>query len=253
MPDGLLQRIDPTTGRAIIVRRGREYSADVGDVDSKARVPGARVHFDISREAGVDRASNVRLSAGTRTNRRQRRFGDLTGARRPGAKVKTTAARNLGVDVATQAVDVLTAWVAAMTDADRDGALSLYSPDATVHDGDETIQGRRHIAAFLERTMPGSIDPGAVTIVGADQLVRVDWPTEAATAASSGWFAVVRGHIVEHWHGDGPDVEGDEADTGPIIDVVVSGPISARESAVARDRLQRLADGIDRPVRSLRM
>ena len=262
MPDGRLQRIDEAKGEIHVVRRGREYLATPSNVESRARVPGARVHFDIVRRDGVEYAENVRLAVGTRTNKRHRRFGDLTGAHRPGAKVRTTSAELLGVDVSTQPVQVVRAWVEATTAGDADGALSLYAPDALIHTATQTYSGRMRLKAFMDEWGPRNVTSSDVSITGADQLVRTDWPREARFGAKGGddpddqascWFEVDRGHIIEQWHGVEPDTDGpDEGQAGPSIDLVVEGPVHDRELALVRDRLTKLMDSATQPVRSAR-
>ena len=77
MPDGLLQWYDVRRGEGRVVLGGREYTVQAADVEPGARVPGARVHFDVKRHDGVNVAVNVRLRQGTRVSRRQRRFGQI--------------------------------------------------------------------------------------------------------------------------------------------------------------------------------
>ncbi len=77
MPDGLLQWYDVRRGEGRVVLGGREYAVQAADVEPGARVPGARVHFDVKRHDGVNVAVNVRLRQGTRVSRRQRRFGQI--------------------------------------------------------------------------------------------------------------------------------------------------------------------------------
>jgi ribosome-associated translation inhibitor RaiA len=86
MPDGIVQWFDARIGEGRIVRGSREYPLRAEDAEPAARHPGARVHFDIRREEGSERAVNATLRVGTRVSPRQRRFGDLAGARTPDAK-----------------------------------------------------------------------------------------------------------------------------------------------------------------------
>lgn len=258
MPDGRLQRIDHAKNEAHIVRRGREFLASISEVESHARVPGARVHFDIDRDNGIDRAANVRLAVGTRTNRRQRRFGDLAGAKQPGAKVKTGASR-LGVDVSTQPVRVVSTWIKAVASGDTDGALSLYSPDAVVHTESTTYSGRTHFRAFLDQHAPRRFDPDEVWTAGEDQLIRADWPApifgidEQSDEITSCWFQIDHGHIIEQWHGVSPDHEVEEPEPNGVVDVVVDGPVPRRHVKLARERMEKLLQSIDQPVRLVRI
>ncbi|MCZ7525116.1 MAG: hypothetical protein M5U14_01205 [Acidimicrobiia bacterium] len=68
MPNGVVAWFDPKTGDARVVRGGHEFPAREEDIETAARAAGARVHFDIRRESGVERAANVRLRAGTRVS-----------------------------------------------------------------------------------------------------------------------------------------------------------------------------------------
>ena len=260
MPDGRLQRIDAAKETAHIVRRGREFIASLSDVEPRARVPGARVHFDISRRDGQERATRVSLASGTRTNRGQRRFGDLAGSRQPGAKVKTTGASLLGVGVSTQPVQVVQAWVEAGIEGATDAAAALYSPDAVIHTPDETITGRRHILAFLENHSPRHFDLASVAVVGEDQLVRADYPpavnpadNDEISGPSSCWFAVDHGRIVEQWHVTEPDLELAEPVANGEIDIVINGPVAPEQIELAYDRMRHLTSAIDRHVQLARM
>jgi RNA polymerase-binding transcription factor DksA/ribosome-associated translation inhibitor RaiA len=73
MPDGVLQWYDDRRGEGRVVRGGREYPVRAADMEPRARVPGARLHFDVRRHEGVAIAVDVRLREGTRVSRRQRR------------------------------------------------------------------------------------------------------------------------------------------------------------------------------------
>src|SRR5579875_3412137 len=86
MPDGVLKWFDAKTGTAEVIRAGRTFPARASDIETAARRPGARVHFDIRREHGVEYAVDVRLRVGTRVSRHQHRFGTLAGAHRGDAK-----------------------------------------------------------------------------------------------------------------------------------------------------------------------
>jgi hypothetical protein len=77
MPDGVLQWIDPETGRATVVRGGRVYAASSTDVEPAARHAGARVRFDIRRNDDGEEAVDVRLRPGTRASRHHRPDGSV--------------------------------------------------------------------------------------------------------------------------------------------------------------------------------
>jgi len=254
VPDGRLQRIDEAREVAYIVRRGRTYSAPLSEVDGKARVPTARVSFDVVRRGGSETATNVRLRTGTRTSRRQRRFGDLTGARRPGAKTETIAGKTLGVNVTTQPFRVAKAWLGAMAESDFDGATSLYLPRALLHvpataDADsEAIIGRKAIRAALERSPLAGVDPETAEVRGVDRFVRIDCRCHGRDHTT--YLEVDRGNVFEQWIDTEPEVEESHDDRVPI-QVIARGqvPEGAKEAAarkvaqVAGHTRQRLRSG----------
>ncbi|MGI9608316.1 MAG: sigma 54 modulation/S30EA ribosomal C-terminal domain-containing protein [Acidimicrobiales bacterium] len=251
MPDGHTQWIDDRNDLVHIVRHGREFTAAIGEVESRARVPGARVHFDVNRKAGLVRAKNVTLAAGTRTNRRHRRFGDLTGARAPGAKVATTASRNLGVDVTTQPMKVVRTWVETMTTDAIDDALSLYSPDAVINTEDASLRGRAQLHGFLTAYQCRDISIDEVMITGLDQLVRVDWPS-SSTVSGPSWFQIDHGHITEQWDRLDP-TDDDEIDEVTPIEIVSVQPLGASDDAMVRERFARLCGATTVGARSARI
>ncbi len=85
MPDGVVQWFDAGAGEAAVVKAGRVFRADVKELEPSARHPGARVHFDIRRDVGVDRAVHVTLRPGDRVARHHHRVGTVTGSRRSDA------------------------------------------------------------------------------------------------------------------------------------------------------------------------
>lgn len=135
MPDGVVQWVDPTDGAASIVRGGRVYAAAQAELEPVARHPGARVHFDIRREGGVERAVDVTLRRGTRVSHHQRRYGPLVGARRLDTKGSAPFARphpERGRSLAVHPLEVARAWVECLQAGDLDGALALYGAAALV-------------------------------------------------------------------------------------------------------------------------
>ncbi len=248
MPDGHVQRIDQQRGEVYVVRNGRRLVAPLNEVEPAARVPGARVHFDLDRESGTDGAARVRLVSGTRTNKRHRRFGDLTGARRPGAKIKTSSTSRLGVDVTTQPVRVVESWRDAMAARAFSDATSLYAPNAVVHTPGETHVGSKAIRALLEDVV-SSIAAADGEIEGADQLVRM---RIEADESATGWFEVHRGAIIEHWQGLEPD-QLDAADDTPDIAIIRSGDIDASQELRLREDLERVLTRAHGPVERVRV
>ncbi|MEE9416966.1 MAG: sigma 54 modulation/S30EA ribosomal C-terminal domain-containing protein [Acidimicrobiales bacterium] len=255
MPDGQVQWIDPTRNVAHIVRKGREFIAPIAEVESAARVPGVRVHFDISRQDGVDGAVNVRLKSGTRTNKRHRRFGDLTGARQPGAKVKSASANQLGIDVTTQPVRVTEAWVRALNSGDVDDVLSLYAPDAVIHHLSGDIRGRARVRATIDDEAATNFDESNVAVTGVDDLVRIDWPEETcfgsenqSTADATSYLRIDHGHIVEQWDRVEPPSVHIDSETEQALVLVVRGHVSDADMAYVHEHYDRFRARIGRPV-----
>jgi ribosome-associated translation inhibitor RaiA len=68
MPSGVMQWFDERTGEGRIVQRGRVFPTSAADrVDERARRVGGRVRFDIERDGGFERATNVEPEAPARS------------------------------------------------------------------------------------------------------------------------------------------------------------------------------------------
>ncbi len=249
MPDGKVMRIDDDRGLAWIVRRGRTYEASLPEVETAARIPNARVRFKLRRSGGMERAEQITLRSGTRTSKRQRRFGDLTGSHQPGAKVMTTAQRTLGVDVTTQPVRIVEAWVQAMHDQDYDGALSLYEPSAMVHTTDGTASGRRRLRALLDTCGHDAFDPAAVELRGVDRYLRADC---GGADGPTSYFFIDGGRIVEQWINIEPTMP-EVTVNGLSITVTTKGLVSSEEADHARRRLGQASESITQPILFARM
>ncbi len=252
MPDGRVQRIDGDNQLAYVIKRGRTYAADLAEVETRARVPNARVRFDLVRRKGTERATNVRLRSGTRTSRRQRRFGDLTGARRPGAKAGTIASRSYGVDVTTQPFRVASAWIRAVGDQDFDGATALYLSGAALHTPAGSDSGRRHIRGELERLDLHDVDVDGAELSGRDGSVVIDFDDRAGH--HSAVLIIEHGHIVEQWIDVDPPTPESELvdDRPPEIEFVNRGSVPAVAEAYAEERIQAFVERLDRPYHHAR-
>jgi len=236
MPDGRLQWIDEERGAGHVVRNGREYPARLTDIENSARIVGARVHFDIFRDGGVSRATNVVLARGARSKPTHRRVGDQTGARKAGAKINTTAADRLGVDVSTNPKVVVETWLETISDSSTDDSLSLYAPDAVIHTDERTIRGRRHLHAYLTEQQGGSVTP--LLVRGDDLYIRVEWSDERST-----WFEVDHGQIVEQWDDHDPHYD-DLEDVSPILELRLEGRVRASERRRAQERFQNFFESV---------
>ncbi len=229
MPDGRVLRIDETRKVAYIVRKGRTYEAQLSDLEPAARVPSARVRFSLHRHNGIEKAESVKLRSGTRTSRRQRRFGDLTGAKRAGAKTRTALHDAYGVDVTTQPLRVAQAWVEAMSDYDLDSAAMLYVPSAKVFTSDGLVETHKHVRAELESWGWAGVDPLAVEIHGIDEYVH------AELGELSTYFEIQLGQIEAQWVGTEPDINHEMVEESPLH-VVARGivPEPDRDHAIAK-------------------
>ena len=247
MPDGHVQRIDKHKKHVLVVRNGRRFVADIEQVDADARVVGARVHFDVVHRNGVERADRVHLASGTRTNKRQRRFGDLTGAKRPGAKVKSTSSTRLGIDVTSQPLRVARAWVESVQDGRFDDATSLYAPDALLHTASQTQSGRKHIRAAIEDVIAPLVGSGNLDVRGVDQLVVV-----SGDSGVDCWIEVDSGAITEQWCNTEPAFA-HEAEDETQISIIRSGGIDSSQEQRLRDDIQRVAKRVHIPIDQVRV
>ncbi|MDH3682550.1 MAG: sigma 54 modulation/S30EA ribosomal C-terminal domain-containing protein, partial [Acidimicrobiia bacterium] len=244
--------IDPDRGCVYIVRRGRSYEAPISEVESAARVPSARVRFKLRRNGGSDQAEQVRLRTGTRTSKRQRRFGDLTGAHEPGAKVATTATALLGVDVTTQPLRVVQAWLGAVGDANYDGAVALYHPSATVHTLAGPISGRRRLRAVVELSDQVGEVAEEPEVHGIDQYVRAACRFDGNPVTAH--FKIESGQIAEQWLGLEPTApETGEAEPGPEVLVVTKGDVLAGDIDYASSKLDHACRVVGQTILLARM
>lgn len=250
MPDGRVLRIDDEQQCVYIVRRGRTYRAPLSEVETAARVPSARVHFGLRRSHGAETAESVKLRKGSRTNHRHRRFGDLTGAARPGSKIRTTAHDEFGIDVTTQPFRVVEAWLESMEEQNFDLAASLYLPEAVVHTADGPITGHRHLRAALEDS-GWRVNLDDVILHGEDRNVAVELPDDSDLPPT--WLSVRRGAIVEQWLGVEPDWEPVPEAATVEIEVVNRTGVPKGAVSYAKDRLDHIVDQIPDTVHAARI
>jgi hypothetical protein len=247
MPEGVVQWFDPATGEAAIVRGGHVFRAAVADIQSVARHPGARVHFDIHRDGGAERAVDVTLRPGTRTSHGQRGFGTLTGARRPDTKGPAPFAHahpERGRALASHPLEVARAWVEYLRTGDLDGALSLYARDAVVHGSGADHVGRSHIGAYLEASPLFGREQDA-EIRGEDRAVLLRW------AGLEVRGRVEHGLLAEQWVEPAAPARVVELPTtaGAVpFAVVTRGPMDDDEVGYAVERIRAVLDQIDDPV-----
>jgi ribosome-associated translation inhibitor RaiA len=253
MPDGVIKWVDSKSGEAVVMRGGRMFPTRVKDIESVARRSGARVHFDIHRERGVDRAVDVRLRAGTHVSHHHRRFGTLTGARGVDAKGAKPSAQ-LHPELRTPAqhpVEVARAWSTSLACGDVDGALTLYSPDATVHVGEQAIVGRGALAEWLASTSPFGSQRHAL-IRGSDKTVTVSWPESGPEEPG----LVVRCQIkhlqiAEQWAEvpePAPRIPVAGEALPPVLDLSTSGEVDDEARHSAQETIVRTIQKLNEPV-----
>lgn len=243
--DGRVMRIDRERECVYVVRRGRSYEAPMSEVETAARVPSARVRFNLRRIKGIEQAENVKLRVGTRTSKSQRRFGDLTGARSPGSKVKTTAQKEFGIDVTTQPFRVAKEWVTAVGSGDFDGSTSLYLPGAVIHTKDQDLSGRVKIRRLLEQLDWPTLDPTTTELHGVDRYVRADAGADDGADGKDVvfpvFFEIESGQISEQWLGVEPVIE--PQPEAPQVNMVTKGDVSTRSVDYGRKKVAGLLDG----------
>ncbi len=198
MPEGVVKWFDPKTGDAMIARGSKLFPTTTAEMERHARTPGARVHFDVVREGGAERAVNVVLREGTRVSPRQGRFGDQAGAHHPDEKGHTALSRHrpyqdFGLE--HKPVEVVRAWVRLVTADDVPTAVHLYHPTVVIHRGGDTEEGRRRLPDLLtdlRRVRRFDIQPE-------DDGATVTWTDPDTGRRHRSRVRVEHGLIVEQW------------------------------------------------------
>lgn len=177
---------------------GREFAVRSDDMEPRARVAGARVRFDRVRDDGADRAVRVRMRTGTRTSRRQRRFGDLTGSHHPPDK---GYAPSRDRPRESRPVRVVEGWARSVGDGDQQAAASWYAPDVVIHDEGRDAGGPRGVQRWLETGgLMGSSTMG-VEVHPQQDVVVVTWPpTDEFPGPTLVQLRVAHGRIAEQWN-----------------------------------------------------
>lgn len=254
MPDGVVLWFDPKANEAEIARRGRTFLAHGGDLESVARRAGARVHFDIRRAPGrSEQAVNVRLRAGTRVSKGQRRFGTLVGARHIDTKGPAPYA-HLHPELASASgrpLEVARGWAASLSRGDVVGALSLYAPDAVIRLAEESVAGRAALQGWLEQS--------PVLGSGRDALVRgngeaalVSWEAAERTDATMAVECrVAHGQIAEQWlwPSEVPEAVTPEGRMTPLeVAIIASGDVGQDAKARIEQKILQVVDKLEEPV-----
>jgi ribosome-associated translation inhibitor RaiA len=250
MPNGRVEWFDPVIGEGRIVHSGRRYTVRAEDMHPKARVSGARVHFDVARGLG-DRAINVAFRAGTRMNWHHRRFGNLSGTSAPdtaGAAPSMTKQTSLGRDLERHPIWVAELWADLLASADVENLIRLYAPDASLHAGGDVFVGPTQIRRFW-RASPLSGASRASAIGDQDSVVLLRWPAEQGGPAIGSRISIAHGEVTEQWLGELAEflVTPEGGDSTPLV-LSSSGDIANSEWNYAIDKIGNLIESLDEPV-----
>jgi hypothetical protein len=136
--------LDEGTGEGRLCRNGHEYLVNSSEVEPVARVPLARVHFDIKRQHGIQRAVNVTLRprppSGTPPT-------SLRGPRRsrPSSERPSSMTDNRpGIDWSFEGhpVQLVEEWARLVGRRELSTLRLLYAPEVVLHVGSEHVSGR---------------------------------------------------------------------------------------------------------------
>ena len=201
MPRGVVIWFDQRAGEGRIRRDGHEYPVNSPEIEPVARVPLARVHFDIKRRGGVDWAVNVTLRRGTRGAPRHLRFGDLAGAHHPDEKGHHPLSDSrTATDWSFEGhpVQLIEEWVRMVYRQEFPTLRLLYAPEAILHIGSEAVSGRDAIVERLQELLSGSPTHSS-TIGGHDDVIGVE--LEVGDRRLPFECKVAHGRITEQWIG----------------------------------------------------
>ena len=233
MPDGVVWWFDARDGEGRILHSGRVFTVEAEDMERSAQVAGARVHFDAdSRAPGT--ATNVTLRPGMRVSRRQRRFGDLTGASR--ADTKGPAAHAIerpefGRDLERHPARVAENWAVMLADGRLDDAVQFLAPNVVLHADGEIWTGATSVRSFWSRSpLLGGPDPAGVQGLDGDVFV-VRWPaTETVRSETETLLTIAHGQIREQRHGR-VESHGADEPVPAAIDISTEGDVTDEDRA----------------------
>ena len=254
MPDGVVRWFDGSTGEALVVRKGRELPVAATELEPAARHAGARVHFDISRDGGVDRAVRVTLRRGTRVSPHQRGFGSLVGAHQPddkGASSFVTTHPELGLSRTSHPLEVARSWSRTLAEGDLHSALSLYAPDATVYAGNVSYFGRRQVQAYWEASPLLGIGRSP-RITGDGNVGVVVWDRPGLPARVEVRCRVEHGRLVEQRVGTPAEARRTvavAAPAGPVpVAVSTHGDVAGADVTYGQQRLAHVLAQVGDPI-----
>lgn len=190
---------DEVTGEGRLRRNGREYPVNSSDIEPAARVPLARVHFDVKRQQRVQRAVNVTLRRGRRMAPHQHRFGDLGGAHHPDEKGHHPLTDNRpGIDWSFEGhpVQLIEEWIRIFSRRELSTLRLLYAPEAVLHIGSEQVSGRDAVIDRMEDEFLGA-HPQGNAVHEHDGIISVELRVGDTNVDLA--FRIAHGRVVEQW------------------------------------------------------
>ncbi len=250
MPDGVVQWFDSATGEGRIIHAGHRYAVRGDDMDSTARLPGARVHFDVAR-GPADTAVNVVPRAGTRTSKRHRRFGTLSGAHAPdtiGGVPSMTRLTSLGRDLEQHPVRVAELWSTLLVTADIENLMRLYAPNASLFADGDVMVGPVQIRRYWTSSRLLGADGPRVT-GDQDSMVMLVWNPDPDEVMIASHMWIAHGEIAEQSLGKVAELSvPPQSDEETPLVLSTSGNVSNRESNYAIDKIGKVLELIAEPV-----
>jgi ribosome-associated translation inhibitor RaiA len=253
MPEGVIEWFDPATGTGRIARGGQRFTVSAVDVERAARLPGARVHFDIDRHRPGE-ALNVTSHPGGRSRPRYHGVGRLTGARRPDAKRLASAdpfERPL-VDGEVHPERVAAAWSRYVAAGDVLAAVALCAPTAVMHTTAGELRGPTRISEALEAWPYTGTNIEPVEVAGQQEagIIAMTWP---------GW-GPDRTAVTRVEHGEIADLRiqgGAEAEPEPTgepgVELSTAGPVTDEAKQYAVDKVRHVVARVSAPVLFVRV
>lgn len=199
MPRGVVLWFEAVSGEGRIRRDGREYPVESTDIEPAARVPFARVHFDIKRQDGIERAVKVTLRRGSRVSPQQHRFGDLAGAHHADEKGHHPLTDDHpGSDWSFEGhpVELIEEWAHLVNCGELWTLRLLYAPEAVLHVGPEQVLGRDAVINRLRDEFSGPA-PQANAVHDRDGVISVEVSVGDRNLCLD--FKVAHGRVVEQW------------------------------------------------------
>jgi ribosome-associated translation inhibitor RaiA len=249
MPEGVVEWYDTRAGEGRIVRSGRRYTVRDADIESRARWPGARVHFDVARDRG-DVAVGVTAQPGRRSGRHHRRAGDRSGRRWVDQAPGPSGGRRRpapGQGVEHRPGELAERWAVLVGRGDLEDVIRLYAPHAVVRQDEQVAVGPDAIRRYWADSPLMGRAP-VVTADHGDDTVMLRWPSRDDGSSPGTRMSIVHGEIEDQWIGDvATSVVRHGADETPVI-VASDGRVGPSEWNHAIDQVGRVVERIGDPV-----